>query len=83
MCLIRKCDISGLGTKLDMRRRMQKQRLDSNSRRSTLELCRTWIYSKGMKIRSKAVETVLGPLSWVPTRVSEHHSFLLTSIAQP
>lgn len=70
-CLIRKCDISGLGTKLDARRRAQK-RSDSDQRRSLLERCRTWIFDRGMKVRSKAVETVLGPFSWVPTRVSYH-----------
>jgi hypothetical protein len=35
----------------------------------TIERCQGWIYEKGMKIWSKAIESCLGPLSWVPTRV--------------
>jgi hypothetical protein len=67
-CLIKKCDIAALGTKLDSRQRTQR-RVDNESRWFVLERCRGWIYERGMKVRSKAVESCLGPLSWVPTRV--------------
>ncbi|PSS06869.1 hypothetical protein PHLCEN_2v3527 [Hermanssonia centrifuga] len=68
-CLIPKVDISAIGTKLDSKRRQKMARTDDNGRRRIVNLTRTWIFERGLSITSKYVNDVLGPRSWVPTRV--------------
>jgi hypothetical protein len=57
-----------MGTKADMRRR-QKIREDTSSWRDTIGLVRRWIFDKGALVASAAVNRLLKPQSWVPTKV--------------
>jgi hypothetical protein len=68
-CFIEKAQIPEMGTKADMRRR-QKIRQDTSGWRNKIERVRSWIFEKGYLIAGAAVNRVLKPQSWVPTRVS-------------
>ncbi|KAJ3768980.1 hypothetical protein FB446DRAFT_813657 [Lentinula raphanica] len=67
-CLTEKNQIDQLGTIPDRRRREKKARIDDNWRRSSIEKVRTWIFDYGHSLASKAVDLILKPYSWVPTR---------------
>jgi hypothetical protein len=67
-CLVRKDQISALGTKLDSRRRDQI-REDDMSRQENVEMTRGWIFEKGYRVLSAAVGRILSAMSLVPTRV--------------
>ena len=69
LCLVEKNQIANLGTKLDMKMREDKKRLDDKPRRSDIELARKWIYERGMDVGSIRIDRILGSRSLVPTRV--------------
>ncbi|GLB45992.1 hypothetical protein LshimejAT787_5000020 [Lyophyllum shimeji] len=66
-CLIDKDQIFRMGTKFDARQR-ENIREDTPNRRSWVERARQWIFEKGLGVMSAAVERLLKPRSWVPTR---------------
>ncbi|KAF7374197.1 GLOBIN domain-containing protein [Mycena sanguinolenta] len=65
-CFIEKEKISDMGTKADMRRRLNTRK-DTSSWRETIQRVRTWIFDKGYLITGAAVNRLLKPQSWVPT----------------
>ncbi|KAJ7315108.1 hypothetical protein DFH08DRAFT_926901 [Mycena albidolilacea] len=66
-CFVEKDQIADMGTKADMRRR-QKIREDTSSWRDTIGLVHRWIFDKGALVASAAVNRLLKPQSWVPTK---------------
>jgi hypothetical protein len=68
-CLVEKDQISGMGTKLDMKRRHDKARQDDEARQRRVNLTRRWIYELGDRVDAKRIEDVLGPTSGVPNQV--------------
>ncbi|GLB33254.1 hypothetical protein LshimejAT787_0101380 [Lyophyllum shimeji] len=66
-CLIDKDQIFKMGTKFDRRQR-ENTREDTPNRRSWIERARQFIFEKGLGVMSAAVERLLKPRSWVPTR---------------
>ena len=60
--------ISALGSMADDQRR-QHIRLDNDHRQENVKLARKFIFEKGLGIRSKGVEGLLGSTSYTPTRV--------------
>jgi hypothetical protein len=69
LCLVEKNQIANLGTKLDMKMREDKKRIDDEPRRRDIELVRKWMYERGMDVGSTHIEKILGSRSLVPTRV--------------
>lgn len=69
-CEIKKDDISAMGTKADMDRRIMHKRQDTPFWHQTVEKVRIWIFEKGIRISGSAVDRALKQYSWVPTRVS-------------
>jgi hypothetical protein len=68
-CLISKDKIYKLGTKTDQWVRSKMARIDDETCRRAIEyVCKT-IFEYGRGILSKAVESVVGAKSLVPTRV--------------
>ncbi|KAF4622074.1 hypothetical protein D9613_008985 [Agrocybe pediades] len=67
-CLVKKCDIHNIGTKLDMKRREQLRRVDDDHRRSKVEQARKLIYTKGYSPGSERVSDILESMSLSPTR---------------
>lgn len=67
-----------MGTKADMRRR-QNTRQDTSWFRSKIELARRRIFKLGHLVAGASVGRLLKPLSWVPTRVSHHLTFITHS----
>ena len=57
-----------LGTTKGMYRR-QKIRRDDDTRMWIVERARKWIFEKGIRLGSDAMEGLLGPFSWTATRV--------------
>ncbi|KAF7291204.1 GLOBIN domain-containing protein [Mycena indigotica] len=66
-CLIKLTEIPNVGTKADLKRRANK-RVDTERWRDTIEMVRRWIFENGRLVAGKAVNTVLQPFSWIPTR---------------
>ena len=60
-----------MGTAHDMRQRIEGLRFKSLDRKwlEDVEMVRKFIFEKGYGVTSRAVERVLAPKSWVPTRV--------------
>ena len=81
LCLVEKNQIAGLGTKLDMKMREDKKRVDDESRRHDIEQARKWIYKQGMDIGSVHIDRVLGPHSLVPTRVRHWFNIVYNQFA--
>ncbi|KAF8193727.1 hypothetical protein BJ912DRAFT_901526 [Pholiota molesta] len=67
-CLVKKCDIHKLGSKRDLQQREKHARIDSEYQRFDIEQARKWIYSKGIKINSTAINNLLASKSLTPTR---------------
>ena len=68
-CFVEKDKIPRLGLKVDKRTR-ERERVDDHPRRKNVELTRTWIFERGYRLNSVYVDRVLGPKSYIPTRVS-------------
>lgn len=68
-CLVRKDQISLLGTKADRQRRVQSAREDSERRQAKVSSARRFIYERGLNVNSTRVEAILKPTSLVPTVV--------------
>ena len=69
-CLIRKEDISALGTKVDAQRRAKLRACDYGYQYD-IKTAREIIYKMGYVVNSKAVDNVIGSKSFTPTRVSQ------------
>ena len=67
-CLIKKQEISEVGTPLDLERR-QDLRLDDKDRKNRIKNARRYMFAKGLPITSKKVEDLLSEKSLVPTNV--------------
>jgi hypothetical protein len=59
-----------MGSKRDFARRLKLSRFDNEYQQYDIEKARQWIYSKGIKIGSTAIQNLLGSKSLTPTRVS-------------
>jgi hypothetical protein len=70
VCTVRSADIDRLGTIHDVLRSRRNQRVDDYHRQQWVNLARQWIFQEGYGITLHAVEDILAPKSWVPTRVS-------------
>ena len=68
-CFVEKAQIPRLGQEVDKRLR-ERERVDDHPRRKNVELTRTWIFERGYRLNSVHVDRVLGPKSYIPTRVS-------------
>jgi hypothetical protein len=68
-CLSVKSTITQIGSKMDMRNRVKKVRIDSDARRFDIEAVRKMLFEKGINITSVKIDRILGPTSAVPTRV--------------
>ncbi|THV05942.1 hypothetical protein K435DRAFT_816082 [Dendrothele bispora CBS 962.96] len=67
-CLVEKDQIRQLGTHWDRNRRERKARVDTTQRQNLINNMRRWIFDWGYRITSQAVEVVLQPFSYIPTR---------------
>ena len=56
--------------------RRQRIRLDNDHRQENVELARKFIFEKGLGIKSKGVEGLIGSTSYTPTRVCIFISYL-------
>lgn len=72
-CLVRKCDISNLGKRLDTRCREHLACVDSELRQGKINMVRRWIY-QGFSFVSNRIKEVLNITSMVPTRVRSYLS---------
>jgi hypothetical protein len=68
-CLSLKLKISQVGSKMDMRNRVNLARIDNDARRFDIEVVRKMLFEKGINITSVKIDRILGPTSAVPTRV--------------
>lgn len=68
-CLISKDKIYKLGTNADRWVRGKMARVDDETRQRAIEYVRKAIFEYGRSILSKAVESIVGAKSLVPTRV--------------
>jgi hypothetical protein len=66
--LIQKKYIPALGTTADEQRRMHL-RIDDEHRREKVETARSFIFEKGLGVKSSKVESRLKDESYTPTRV--------------
>lgn len=73
VCLVEGHQIPNLGTKLDMKAREDKKRVDDDRRHRDIEQARTWMYERGMDVESIHIDRLLGPRSLVPTRVRYYY----------
>jgi hypothetical protein len=71
-CLVKKKDISEVGTPRDLERR-QDLRLDDKERKKKINKARQLMFAKGLPITSKKIEDILGEKSLVPTRVHPNY----------
>ena len=69
-CLVEKNQISQLGTRGDIKRRKQSERVDDGLRKRLVEQARRKIYVRGTPVNSKIISTIIGIRSLTPTRVS-------------
>ncbi|KAH9954823.1 hypothetical protein BGW80DRAFT_390490, partial [Lactifluus volemus] len=67
-CLVEKDQIAFMGTKLDMKRRRDKARQDSEARQQHVDRARKRIYEFGDRVNAKRFEDLFGPTSAVPNR---------------
>ena len=77
-CLIKKKEISEVGTPRDLERR-QELHLDNKDRQKRIEKARLQMFAKGIPVTSKKIEDLLGEKSLVPTRVHPHHNAYASS----
>jgi hypothetical protein len=67
--LILKSKIPLIGSKTDVKQRLNLVRVDSEERQRDVEDARRLMFEKGVNITSEKVEKILRPESLVPTRV--------------
>jgi len=68
-CLILKSKIPLIGSKTDVKQRLNLIRVDSEEQQHDIEDACRLIFEKGVNITSERVEKILRPESLVPTRV--------------
>lgn len=68
-CLSVKSKITEVGSKRDMRNRVNQARIDNDARQFDIEIVRKMLFEKGINITSVKIDRILGPTSAVPTRV--------------
>ena len=68
-CLVDMSQISGMGTKLDMKRQCNKARQDGKGRQWEVALLRSWIYEYGDRVNAFKIENLLQSQSGVPNEV--------------
>lgn len=71
-CLIKKEEISKVGTPRDLERR-QDLRLDDKDRERRIKKARRLMFAKGVPVTSKHLEDLLGEKSLVPTHVRTNY----------
>lgn len=71
-CLIKKEDISEVGTPRDLERR-RDLRLDDKDREKRIKKARWLMFAKGIPVTSKKIEELLSEKSLVPTRVHKNY----------
>jgi hypothetical protein len=59
-----------MGTKLDMKRRETKQRVDNEHHRRDIENARKLIFERGVPVDGARIKAILSDESYVPIRVS-------------
>jgi hypothetical protein len=69
-CFIKAPQVSDLGTKVDMKRRTNNIREDTDRRWNLVELARKLIFQLGRVVNGSSVDGLLKPGSWVPVQVS-------------
>ncbi|KAK1225782.1 hypothetical protein PQX77_011262 [Marasmius sp. AFHP31] len=67
-CVIEKSQVQHMGTKVDMRRRIQLKRIDDERRQNAVETARWHIFVEGRSIESDPVKHLLDDHSLIPTR---------------
>ena len=67
-CLVEKCKIHELGTKLDKRHREKFPRVDNEHRVQAVATARRWIFTKGVRVGAKSIGDLLQSLT--PTQVT-------------
>uniref|UniRef100_A0A0W0FPN8 Uncharacterized protein n=1 Tax=Moniliophthora roreri TaxID=221103 RepID=A0A0W0FPN8_MONRR len=68
LCLVKKSQISQLGTKADMRHHENKPREDSAFQRDRVEMSRTLMYEKGYSVNNQTMNELLSKWSGLPHR---------------
>ena len=68
-CLSVKSKITEVGSKRDMRNRVNQARIDNDAHQFDIEIVRKMLFEKGINITSVKIDRILGPTSAVPTRV--------------
>ena len=68
-CLVPKSKIPEVGTAFDERRREKSRRVDDLNRNWNVSLARDFIYERGFRVRSAAVECLLAEEFYTPTKV--------------
>jgi hypothetical protein len=71
-CLIKKVEISEVGTPQDLERR-QDLRFDDKDRKRRIEKARRLMFAKGVPVTSKKIEELLSEKSLVSTRVHTNY----------
>ncbi|KAJ7141091.1 hypothetical protein C8R44DRAFT_604743 [Mycena epipterygia] len=79
-CLVTKDKLDQVGNLRDDKARVTTERVDNEQHRSYVEIARNWIYRKAMAIKSKKVEDLLFPKSWVPTAVGDNNPIPIVDI---
>ena len=82
-CLLLRTKISRIGSKSDMRDRLKLVRVDSDTRRNTVDLARKLLFEKGVNITSTRIKDILEKGSLTLTRVCiKFGSLFLTNFLQ-
>jgi hypothetical protein len=79
-CLVLKSRIPMIGSKRDIKQRIQHKRVDSQDRRRKVERARKLMFEGGINITSEKVEEILRPTSLTPTRVCAYYSVYPTQL---
>ena len=75
-CELPKAQVPQFGTIPDANRRVRLKRTNGIGLRWRIKAARDAIYRYGKSVKSKAVEDLLSPLSYVPTSVSIHAALI-------
>ena len=81
-CLVPKSKITEVGTAFDERWREKSRRVDDLNRNWNVSLARDFIYERGFRVRSAAVERLLAEESYTPTKV-RHLTFKDSQMLNP
>jgi hypothetical protein len=86
-CLVLKSRIPMIGSKTDIKQRIQLKCVDSQDRRSKVERARKLMFENGVNITSEKIEGILRPMSLTPTRVCSYYPIyptrLIVSLRMP